>query len=432
MGDKTKKIILLGGIFNQNMGVCALTSGAIKSIWQVCPDARISLLDFNSVPLSYRLEHPHGNGLVQLINLRFSKKIWLRNHIVRLIFTALIIRAIPTRSLRDKFYSRNPLFSQIKVATLVGSIAGGDSFSDIYGIRRLIYVALPQILVLIMGKSLVILPQTVGPFKSLVGKIIASFILKRANKIYFRDKEGNHKIHDFLKGLKGRTAFSYDMGFVLEPRIAKERIPGWLLELEPNTPVVGINISGLLYIGGYTGKNMFGLKGDYRNAIHALIMLFVQKYNAHIMLVPHVLGNVKNSESDVIACRNIYSETLPAIIDRLHVVDDGYDQHELKALIGRCDFFIGARMHACIAALSQCIPAVGMAYSKKFRGVFKSVDMQDLVLDLRDYNEDAIVEITDRLYRRRSEFRKQLNAKMPEVNSSVLSLFAGFQNTSNQ
>jgi colanic acid/amylovoran biosynthesis protein len=34
------------------------------------------------------------------------------------------------------------------------------------------------------------------------------------------------------------------------------------------------------------------------------------------------------------------------------------------------DFFTGARMHACIAALSSGVPVLPMAYSRKFAGLF--------------------------------------------------------------
>jgi polysaccharide pyruvyl transferase WcaK-like protein len=60
-----------------------------------------------------------------------------------------------------------------------------------------------------------------------------------------------------------------------------------------------------------------------------------------------------------------------------------YDQHEIKGVIGLCDFFIGSRMHACIAALSQGIPTVGVAYSRKFEGVFETVGASDWVIDGR-------------------------------------------------
>jgi len=70
--------------------------------------------------------------------------------------------------------------SKILASKVHLSIAGGDSFSDIYGLRRFIYVALPQILVLLLGKPLVLLPQTYGPLKGRCSRMIARFIFRRA------------------------------------------------------------------------------------------------------------------------------------------------------------------------------------------------------------------------------------------------------------
>ncbi len=64
-------------------------------------------------------------------------------------------------------------------------------------------------------------------------------------------------------------------------------------------------------------------------------------------------------------------------------VEDEYSPAQLKGIIGQCDFFAGSRLHACIAALSQGIPTVGIAYSDKFAGVFAAVGATDAVVDAR-------------------------------------------------
>jgi polysaccharide pyruvyl transferase WcaK-like protein len=48
-------------------------------------------------------------------------------------------------------------------------------------------------------------------------------------------------------------------------------------------------------------------------------------------------------------------------------------------------------MHACIAALSQGIPTVGVAYSRKFVGVFESIGAGDMVADARTITADEII-----------------------------------------
>jgi polysaccharide pyruvyl transferase WcaK-like protein len=425
--SKQKRVLLLGaGFTTRNMGVWALASGAVSSVLHAEPNAKVYFFDYHQQPETYKVKHPGGIAVVDLINIRFSKKFWLPNNIARLLLVALLIKAIPFRSLRKRFKVRNFWLHHIQTADIVGSIAGGDSFSDIYGLRRLFYVALPQILVLLLGKPLVLLPQTIGPFKSTFAMAVSRYILKRAQIVYSRDHHGFSAVRELLGAGYSRLEFCYDMGFVLESHIGSERIPRWITKLGRGVPLIGLNVSGLLYIGGYTRDNMFGLKVDYHRLILDIIHYFVRQRRCHIILMPHVFGAAENSESDVVACRKVFREAEEGLRAHMHLVEEGYDQHELKALIGRCDFFLGSRMHACIAAFSQCVPAVGLAYSRKFHGVFESIGMADLTLDLREHDHKSVIEYMAQSYERRVELRAKLEEKMTTVHERVLGLFIRF------
>jgi polysaccharide pyruvyl transferase WcaK-like protein len=406
--DHRLTIGLLGASFGtKNLGVAALASGTVASVCHSYPDAKIFLIDYAKEPATHQVSVSGGVAMVELVNIRFSKRFYLRNNIAYLLFLALCLRLLPSRKWRTRFQRHNHVLKAIQEADIIGSIAGGDSFSDIYGLGRLVYVALPQILVQLLDKPLVLLPQTLGPFKGAVAKAIAHFILRRSSMVYTRDPGGLEAVRGLAGRENGRQGFAYDMGFALESRIRPERIPAWMAEYDRSIPLVGLNVSGLLYIGGYTRSNMFEIKGDYRRLIHDLVDFLVRKRRVHVMLVPHVFGTGDDSESDVIACRKIYGESEDSLRSHLHLVEEEYDQHEMKALIGRCDFFLGSRMHACIAAISQCVPAVGLAYSRKFHGVFESVGMEEWVIDIRECDGDAVVAAVDRAYQRLPELRSK-------------------------
>jgi polysaccharide pyruvyl transferase WcaK-like protein len=66
---------------------------------------------------------------------------------------------------------------------------------------------------------------------------------------------------------------------------------------------------------------------------------------------------------------------------------------------------------------------VGLAYSRKFFGVFESVGMDKLVIDLREHDEKSVVEAVERAFQSRSELRNRLEATIPAVKASVLKLF---------
>jgi polysaccharide pyruvyl transferase WcaK-like protein len=415
---------LLGASFEtQNFGVAALLCGAVASICDTHPNAHLFIVDYAKRPAKYQVVFHKGSASIDLLNIRFSKRFYLKNNIARLLAAACLIRLLPSPRWKARFLSQCDLLRAICEADVIGAIAGGDSFSDIYGNWRLIYVALPQILALLLDKPVILLPQTLGPFKSPFSRLLARQILRRVQKVYSRDNEGLNTVSDVLRGNHSRVSFCYDVGFVMEPQISEERIPPWLAQLTPNTELIGLNVSGLLHMGGYSQKNMFGLQVDYRTLMHELADYFVRKHSAHIMLVPHVLGLGENSESDVIACRKVYEQANPTTRKHLHLLEDRYDQHELKALIGKCCFFIGSRMHACIGALSQCVPALGLAYSKKFSGVFETIGVGDLVIDLRTQQSCSITETVASLYDRRMEFQNRLEAQIPEVRKAIFSLF---------
>ena len=416
---------LIGASFvTKNLGVAALACGTAASVFHSYPNARLFLIDYSIEPATYKVKHPGGIAMVELVNIRFSKQFYLRNNIAYLLILALCIKILPSCRWRTRLLRQNIVLKAIHEADIIGAIAGGDSFSDIYGLRRLIYVALPQILVQLLEKPLVLLPQTLGPFKSALAKAIARSIVRHSSIVYTRDPSGLEAVRELAGRDHGRLSFAYDMGFALEPHIRTERIPAWMAEYDKSIPLVGLNVSGLLYIGGYTHRNMFGVKADYRKLIHDLIDLLIRKRCAHVMLVPHVLGTGEDIESDVTACRNIYIDTPNHLQGSLHVLEGEYDQHEIKALIGRCNFFVGSRMHACIGAISQCVPAVGLAYSGKFHGVYQSVGMEELVIDIRDLDGTSIIASVDRAYHRRSELRAKLDVKIPTVRASVLGLFS--------
>lgn len=426
MEKNNLKICLLGASFGtNNMGVNALTMGTIKSLFYRFPYAELFLLDYGEEKKSYMFESDGRKIPVQIENMRFSKKFYLRNNIALLLVISLVARLVPSKKIKKRLLYGNPCLKRLSEASIVASIAGGDSFSDIYGIGRFFYVALPQLLALFMGKKLVLLPQTIGPYKGIVATMVAKYILKEADIVYSRDYEGVEEVRTLL-GYRGdsnvKVRFCYDVGFVLDPvRPVNMNLHLGDKKNGRGGSLVGFNISGLLHMGGYSRNNMFGLKIDYKGFITDLIDFMIRKKNAIVIIVPHVFGT--HGESDSIVCKDVYASMKERYQERILLADGEYDQSEIKHIIGLCDFFIGARMHACIAALSQNVPTVSIAYSKKFKGVMRSIGVEYLVADPRKLGQEEIMGLIDEAFDRRTELREHLEKTMPHVREMVLNLF---------
>jgi polysaccharide pyruvyl transferase WcaK-like protein len=328
--------------------------------------------------------------------------------------------------------------------SLAVDITGGDSFSDIYGMRRFILGFLRKSLVKIFQKKLVFLPQTYGPFNKTVAKALARHILNNATVVYSRDRDGVDYVKKLLKtrNKDEKIRFLPDVAFVLDPCRPTNTDMGSLDEIKTTHEVViGLNISGLLHRSWTAGNNMFNLRADYPALISSLIDLFMQYENTAILLVPHVIGLAEPEDSrdetaykkgyaeqaDTTACEKVYEQTIGKYSKRIFLVRGLYNHNETKYIIGLCDFFIGARMHACIAALSQGIPAVGLAYSRKFGGVFESAGVGELVVDLRRHGQDEILVAVRNAFERREAITKCLRRTIPDVQAKILNIFTDFE-----
>jgi colanic acid/amylovoran biosynthesis protein len=421
------KIGILGSSFDtDNMGVGALAAGTVSSILHVYPQAEIFFLNYEKFSTVYSVQVAGHQVAIPLVNLRFSWKVWLRNNIAFLLFLTVLMKLFPFPSLRRRWIAANDCLRHLDESDLIMAISGGDSFSDIYGLVRLLYISLPQILALWCGKRLILLPQTLGPFNSRLAQAIAKYIMRRAELIYSRDHAGAKLAPKLLRRTTDapKVRFCYDMGFVLEP-MAPQRLDVVGLEMHTNGPsgLVGLNVSGLLFIGGYTGNNMFGLKIEHSKLIYDVIDFLVKKKHFDVLLIPHVFGQC--NESDVTVCARLYESLKHKYSGKIGRVRGNYNQAEIKHVIGTCDFFIGSRMHACIAAASQSVPVVPMAYSDKFVGVMQTIGIEANVVDLRTMNEEEIFKVIDQALEHRVRIRQHLARTMPHVKESVLRVFEG-------
>ena len=240
---------------------------------------------------------------------------------------------------------------------MVIDAGGGDSFADIYGGGRLQRMLAMRYIAHALRRPLVMSPQTIGPFRGALARRAAGLSLRACRIVSVRDVPSA----EMARAMGRRdVVLASDMALRLPHDPPAPRDQG-------GPPRVGINVSGLLMSGGYTRNNMFGLSLDYPALMRALIADF-QAEEAEVHLVAHVISEKHAVEDDMTACRALAAE-FPGTV----VAPAFPDPSAAKSYIAGMDFFIGARMHACIAAFSAGVPVVPMAYSRKFAGLFGSL-----------------------------------------------------------
>jgi colanic acid/amylovoran biosynthesis protein len=278
----------------------------------------------------------------------------------------------------------NGAWGVIRAQDCVIDIGGGDSFTDIYGPKRFAYLWLSKLAARLKGKPLVFSPQTIGPFDKAWSRLLASYILGRADKVFARDPKSLAALSDLAPDV--RAALSADVAFAL-PYEKRDHGAG---------THVGVNVSGLLFNGGYGGANEFGLEIDYPAFTRKLIAALLQRPDVRVHLVPHVLSDSMPQDDDYSV-----AEALRQEFPRTILAERFAGPVEAKSYISGLDMLIGGRMHACIAAHSSGVAVVPVAYSRKFAGLFEGLlDYHHLVPVTGLDTDDAVVFVLESFERR--------------------------------
>lgn len=423
MVNKSTICLLGASLGTGNLGVSALAWSSVRVIQSRWPNAEIVMAGVGRQPGWVQIQMEGGSEALPTQPIRFCANILAADHLLKLYAAIVLCRIIPF--LKQRWSSHNSTLGVLLRAEMFCDITGGDSFSDIYGRGRLFRGFLVKRLCQLTGSPYVLLPQTYGPFKSRTARILARSVLARAAAVYSRDRESLHELQRLMEKRKMRAVpqLCPDVAFVLEPRKPAfggdlHRIKNSKLRIQ-NCRLIGLNISGLLYNGGYTQNNQFGLACDYKRLVKEITTYFARQQDCCVLLVPHVIPDNMSVENDLQACKAVWQSLPKELQEKVIVIEGQYDQNEIKYIIGQCDFFLGSRMHATIAALSQCIPAVGMAYSKKFAGVFETVGVADSVVDMRNRNESQILHQIQYLFHTRDNTCKILAKTIVSAQTKV-------------
>lgn len=253
---------------------------------------------------------------------------------------------------------RSPFFKELKRCDFVLDIGEGDSFADIYGARRFRLQIASKIAVLIARRPLVLSPQTIGPFNGRWARWLACQVMKRCTAVFARDGLSRDYLRSIAVGVRAMEAI--DVAF---------KLPYEKPARESEAPVrVGLNVSGLLFSGGYEGSNQFGLTIDYPALVRSLLKTWTAMPDVEVWLIPHVLADRVPRDDDRVAIKALQAEFPTAM-----VAPEFASPSAAKSFVSGLDFVTGARMHACIAAFSSSVPVVPLAYSRKFKGLFDSL-----------------------------------------------------------
>ncbi|MBZ8140319.1 polysaccharide pyruvyl transferase [Rubrivivax gelatinosus] len=301
----------------------------------------------------------------------------------------------PRISIKEILRGRSAFVDALGQCEVVLDIGEGDSFADIYGARRFVFQAVSKWMVIRRRIPLVLCPQTLGPFNRPASRWIAALLMRRARRVFVRDQPSAEVFRCLVPG--GRVEQVSDVAFRLPYRTPA-------VDASPARVRIGLNVSGLLYSGGYAGSNQFGLRLDYRELMRRLLQIWTAADGVEVWLIAHVVSDAVPRDDDRIAIAELAAEFPVA-----RVAPGFRSPVDAKSFIATMDFMVGARMHACIAACSAGVAVAPLAYSRKFIGLFRSLGY-DTVVDMAALDGDEALAAVQAAYARRVALGAQAQA----------------------
>lgn len=274
----------------------------------------------------------------------------------------------------------------------------GDMLTEDAGIHVAVSHYLPLLRAAALGRPYAITAQSIGPFRRT--RPLAAWILTRAEFVSARESTTTQYLEEVVPGLEVTT--TADMAFLLPVQPPNVELPAG--------PFVAASVSSLLR-GTLQRSSGLDLVDEVAGALDSL----AEVAGTSTVLVAHVTGPSEAKDDRILA-----REVATRMRSQAMVVDQDLDPRAVKGVIGRADLMLGARMHANIAALSQCVPTVALAYSHKTSGIMSDLGLGEAVVDCRNKLEPGAVEraVLD-VWARREDLAHTLQEEIPRVRQAA-------------
>lgn len=300
----------------------------------------------------------------------------------------------------------------------------GDIFpSDSHPVRIITHIfnilAIRQ-----LGTPVVEFISSPGPFDNWFRKFISKIFYDRINVILNREPISSELLNKI--GIKEvpiiNTACS---AFKLEPvpiERSKEILLQEGIDIEAR-PLIGVTLAGYNLISQRTWgrpKNF-----DDLAIFVPMIKYLLDNLKARVILLPHVYRRnpytydgefINGPDYDILLhlYRMVNGDDYSR---RIRLIEGKYTPSEAKGIIGQCDMYISGRLHAGVAALSQYVPTVLVAYGHKHLGFARLLNQEKNVYVGKD--PDRLKEKVEYVWNNREEIKTVLKDRMVRVRELV-------------
>lgn len=245
------------------------------------------------------------------------------------------------------------------------------------------------------GKPVVVLPNSVGPFRTSIGRFLSRLALNNCDVILVRDL------------ISFSTAMSLG---VKSPKILTSDTTlmfGSFASADPHLstrPLMGVSagIYGYAVSEGKIRKYVFAHAKAIDRAVerHGFSVIFSPHYTTGLRyddleICKMILGNMKNKG----VARIVHAKTT----------------EEFKSLLGQMDIVVSSKMHPAVLATTEYVPTLCIVYDQKQTGYFSQLNLPQCLLLFQNVSEAALLSKIEEVWGEREEIRARLKERIPQL-----------------
>ena len=178
---------------------------------------------------------------------------------------------------------------------------------------------------------------------------------------------------------------------------------------------LGLNLSPMVFTDVENEEDIM-----YHN-VYKLIDYVLEHTKTHVCLIPHVY-NIEKHTQDIRVLSRVYNRYKDNA--RVSIVDKELSCTQLKYIISKCRYFIGARTHSTIAAYSTAVPCLALSYSIKSRGIARDLfdEEEGYAIPYKDIKEDCVLKdaFVNVLQEKEEQIRDKYQVVLPSYKQTVV------------
>jgi colanic acid/amylovoran biosynthesis protein len=325
------------------------------------------------------------------------------------IFLIFWLSGARTESIDSRRFFWEKAFSALKNTDLIIAVPGNQMFSSNRKPWPLPTLLFPLWLAKIFHRKVIVLPQSIGPFRTAIEKFMVGSVYNKVNKVFIRD-EVSYKLAKSMKISASKPEIFPDLAFSYPSKKKQEAIAllekyGW----KPDQKNIGLTV--IAPMPSYLDSQV--MNGYYQAVSNALRNLI--ETGNYIYIFNQVTGPSKD-EDDGMASNRLIQAFDQMTSDQIHQITDKLSPSLLKASYGLMDAFIASRLHSGIFSISMNVPTLFIGYLHKTEGILRPLGLEYFFLDINSLTANKITTKVQYLL----DHKLELTSALEKINHDVV------------